>query len=382
MKKVSRNFLWLTLLNKRLLKKISFLVILCSIPFLVIGVNYMASLESGMLKVVLCQEEAEDDLYVSIKDKLYEHGNMLQFIEAEDSKEAELLVRSGQADVAWIFPKDLQGQIETFLSNDFNEEGLIKVLEKEDNVALRMSREILFGELYANISYSLYTQYVTEKLLLEESITDEQLREHYENTNMEGSMFVFSYLDGTEGDITTSYLLFPVRGLLAVVIALCGLAISMYFMQDEEKGVFTWMPLNKSVWGSWLYQLPGLVDVCTIVLIALFFADIFTNWLTELVLMAMYLLMVAGFSDVVRRLCGKPIRLGAIIPMLILVMLALSPIFMGAFDAKPIQILLPSYYYLNAIHNRYYWIWMLVYIVVVFVLDSVLLRFQSRKRLK
>ncbi len=382
MKRVSRILLWLTLLNKRLLKKISFLVILCAIPFLVIGVNYMAGLESGMLRVVLCQEEAEDDLYLSIKDKLHEHGNMLQFIEADSLEEAEQYVQSGQADVAWIFPVDLQDRIETYLSNDFNETGLIKVIEKEDNVALHLSREILFGRLYSTISYSLYTQYVTEELLQEESITDEQLREHYENTNMEGNMFEFRYLDGTEGDVDTSYLLFPVRGLLAIVIATCGLAMGLYFMQDEEKGVFTWIPLNKSVWGSLLYQLPGLVDVSVIVLVALLFSGVFTDWMTELILIVMYMLMVAGFSDIIRRLCGKPVRLGAMIPMLVLVMLALSPIFMGAIDAKPIQILLPPYYYLNALHNQSYRIWMIVYIVVVFVIDGVLLKLQSRKSLK
>lgn len=382
MKKVSRILLWLTLLNKRLLKKISFLVILCAIPFLVIGVNYMAGLESGMLRVVLCQEEAEDDLFLSIKDKLSEHGNMLQFIEADSLEEAEQYVQSGQADVAWVFPADLQEQIDTYLSNDFNETGLIKVIEKEDNVALHLSREILFGRLYATISYSLYTQYVTEELLQGEPITEEQLREHYENTNIEGNMFEFRYLDGTEGDVNTSYLLFPVRGLLAMVIATCGLAMGLYFMQDEEKGIFTWMPLNKSVWGSLLYQLPGLVDVSVIVLVALLFSGVFTDWLTELVLIVMYMLMVAGFSDIMRRLCGKPVRLGAMIPMLVLVMLALSPIFMGTVNAKPIQILLPSYYYLNALHNQSYRIWMIVYIVVVSVIDGVLLKLQSRKSLK
>ncbi len=382
MKKVSRMLLWLTLLNKRLLKKISFLVILCVIPFLVIGVNYMAGLESGMLKVVLCQEETEDDLYLSIKDKLHEHGNMLQFIEADSLEEAEQYVRSGQADVAWIFPTHLQERIETYLSNDFNETGLIRVVEKEDNVALHLSREILFGRLYATISYSLYTQYVTEELLQGENISDEQLREHYENTNMEGNMFEFRYLDGTQGDVDTSYLLFPVRGLLALIIVLCGLAMGLYFMQDEEKGVFTWMPLNKSVWGSLLYQLPGLVDVSVIVLVALLFSGVFMDWLTELVLMIMYLLMVAVFSDIMRRLCRKPVRLGAMIPMLLLVMLALCPIFMGAVNAKPIQILLPPYYYLNALHNRNYWVWMIIYILVAFVIDSILLKLQSRKKLK
>lgn len=384
MKKVSKIFLWLALLNKRMLKKVSFLVLLCCIPLLVVGVNFMAKQESGMLKIVLCREKEEDALAQEIMTSLKTQGNMLQFVEVESTQEARNLVQSGQADAAWIFPKDLQGRIEAYLNGTLEEEGVVIVIEKEDNVALHLSREILFGKLYSAVSYSLYTGYVTGELL-EEEITEEELREHYDETAIEDNMFVYSYLDGEEGETGTSYLLFPIRGLLALLIALCGLAMELYFMQDEDKGLFTWMPLNRSVWGSWLYQLPGLLNVGVIVLVALLVCGVFTNWLTELVLMILYMLMVAGFSDVMRRLCGRPSTLGAVIPMLLLIMLALSPIFMGAVDAKAVQVLLPSYYYLNAIHNRTYWLWMLLYVVAVYLLDLLLLgilgrRVKGRKR--
>lgn len=382
MKNVGKIFLWLTLLNKRLLMKISFLVILCCIPFLVVGVNYMTKQDSGMLKVVIHLEDTEDELATEVIKELKNHENMLQFMETSSVEEAQKLVQNGKADMAWLFPANLQSEIEAFLNNDANEEGIIQIIEKEDNVALHLSREILFGRLYKAVSYTLYTQFVTQELLPGETISEEMLSEHYARTNMDGNMFEFSFLDGEKGDMNTSYLLFPMRGLLAVVIALCGLALGLYFMQDEQKGIFTWMPLNKSVWGSWLYQLPGLLDVGIIVMIALKLAGIFTNWQTELILMVLYLLMVAGFSDVVRRLCGKPVRLGAIIPMLMLIMLALSPIFMGAVNAKPIQVFLPSYYYLNAIHNKSYWLWMLVYIVIVYVTDFLLLKLETVKRIK
>lgn len=379
---MSKIFLWLALLNKRLLRKCSFWVILCSIPFLVIGVNYMAKQESGMLRVVLCSEEAGDELVENIANELKKHGNMLQFLEADSPQEAKNLVQSGKADAAWIFPADLQERIEEYLSNVINEKGIITVIEKEDNVALHLSREILFGRLYPAVSYALYTQYVTQELLEEEKVSEETLLEHYEKTNLEDNMFEFSYLDGEKGDVDTSYLLFPVRGLLALIIVLCGLALGLFFMQDEEKGIFTWMPWNKSVWGSWLYQLPGLFDVGAVVLVALLLAGVFTDWFTELVLMMLYLFMVAGFSDVVRRLCGKPVRLGAMIPVLLLVMLALSPIFMGAVNAKPVQVLLPPYYYLSAIHNESYRIGMMVYIIVVYALDYAVLKWNGRRCLK
>ena len=140
------------------------------------------------------------------------------------------------------------------------------------------------------------------------------------------------------------------------------------------------MPLNRGVLGSWLYQMPGLVDVGVVVLAALFLSGVTVSFLTEILLMFVYLWMVAGFSDLVRRLCGKPVRLGAMIPLLMLVMLAVTPIFMGAPNMKWLQLLLPPYYYINALHNNAYRVGMLVYVVVTFAVNFLILKLQARKR--
>ena len=126
--------------------------------------------------------------------------------------------------------------------------------------------------------------------------------------------------------------------------------------------------------------MPGLVDVGLVVLLALLFSGVATGVLTEIGLMFVYLWMVAGFSDLVRRLCGKQVRLGAMIPLLMLVMLAVTPIFMGAPNMKWIQLLLPPYYYINALHSNGYRVGMLVYVVVIFVVDFLVLKIQARKR--
>ena len=379
MKKISRMFLWLMLFNKRLLKKISFLIILCSIPLLVLGVNLMAKQESGILRVVLYQEDA-DELSEEIVSDILQMESALSFVEVESEEEAIKLVQSNQADAAWIFPEDFEGLMEDCFRQGIWDEPLIRIVEKEDNVMLHLSREVLFGRLYSSISYMVYDHFVRTEVLGGTEISEEELWESYQKTNMDENMFVFSYLDGETADMGTSYMLYPVRGLLALVIVLCGLALGLYFMQDEQNGIFIWMPLNRTVLGSWLYQMPGLVDVGLVVLLALLFSGVATGVLTEIGLMFVYLWMVAGFSDLVRRLCGKQVRLGAMIPLLMLVMLAVTPIFMGAPNMKWIQLLLPPYYYINALHSNGYRVGMLVYVVVIFVVDFLVLKLQARKR--
>lgn len=380
MKKIRRVFLWLMMLNKRLLKKISFLIILCSIPLLVLGVNLMAKQESGILRVILCQEDA-DDLSEKIVSQLLDMKSALSFVEVETEEEAIRLVQANKADAAWIFPEDFEGVMKTYFQEGIWDEPLIRVVEKEDNVMLHLSREVLFGGLYSSITYTVYEQFVRTEVLDGTEVSDEELWESYQKTNMEENMFVFSYLDGETADMGTSYMLYPVRGLLALVIVLCGLALGLYFMQDEQNGIFIRLPLNRTVLGSVLYQMPGLVDVGLVVLLALFFSGVAIGLLTELGLMFVYLWMVAGFSDLVRRLCKKQVRLGALIPMLVLVMLAVTPIFMGAPNVKWLQLLLPPYYYINALHSNAYRIGMLVYVAVIFAVDFVVLKLQERGRL-
>lgn len=379
MKKISKIFLWLLLLNKRMLKKTSFLVILCSIPLLVQGVNLMAEQESGVLKIVLCTESAEDELALEFIESLTQDPGVMQFLYVQTMQEAKQIVQSGQADAAWIFHTNLQDNIDRFTADVFKREPAVTIIAKEDNVALQLAREKLFGILYGNVSYSMYRHYVTEEVLKEETLSDAILWEHYDKTRVEGNIFEMKYLDGETVNQGTSYLTFPVRGLLTLVIMLCGLASGMFYLQDEAKGTFTWLPVHTNVLWSWGYLLPGLLNVGAAAVIALALSGVFMGWGSELFFMLLYIIMVIGFSSVIRRLCGSIVRLGAIIPGLLLVMLAVCPIFMGAPKMRAIQCLLPPFYYLNALHNQLYLYGMLIYIVLIYSIDFVLMHFITKK---
>ncbi len=376
-----RIFLWLALLNKRLLRKISFWVILCCIPLLVMGVKLMSGQDSGLLKVVLCKEAGTDELATQLVAQLMEENTAIYYLEADSVAEAEKLVQSGEADAAWIFPENFEERLNSFLIKGEDKEGVIRIVEKEENVALHLSRELFFGELYDAVSYIVYEHFVTEELLAGEEVSKQELLEHYRWTDNEENMFVFRYLDGEEADVETSYMLFPMRGLLALVIVLCGMSLGLYFLQDEEKGIFTWMPINKTVYGSWVYYLPGLLDVGLVVLLGMLFTGDFQGWLKEILLLIGYLLMVAGFSDVLRRLCIRPVRLAAMIPLMLLTMLAVCPIFLEMADCKWLQLLLPPYYYLAAVHSGTYRWAMVVYIVVIYLVDFIILKIHHKRKL-
>ena len=66
----------------------------------------------------------------------------------------------------------------------------------------------------------------------------------------------------------------------------------------------------------------------------------------------------------IRRICGTVGRLSAVTPVLIVALIAVSPIFFTISGLKPIRMLTPVYYYLTSIHDPIYLLWMLLYAAV------------------
>lgn len=362
-----------------MLKKPGFLAILFLIPFLTAGVNQMAKTDSGIMRIALFQESQEDDYASDVIRNLMEHSEVVQYLPVEDKEEGIELVRDGKADALWIFPENMRERLEDYAQGISQDDGVITVIEKEEQVAVQLTRELLYGELYDTISYALYQSYITERMLADETVPEKQLRDAYKQIDAGDNIFIYSSFDGEAAPAQQSYLLMPVRGIMSVLLVLVGLTFSLYYMQDEKKGCFTWFYAQRTPAFAWLYQLPGLLDVAVVSLAGMVIIESFTDWKRELIFMGLYLFMIMGFCDLLRRLCKRISILGSMIPILMVLMLALCPIFIKVNSMKAIQLLLPPYHYLNAFYNQKYVCYMVVYIAATFVIDRMLHWIENRK---
>lgn len=370
-------FLWYLLLNKRLFKKISFLLILCIVPLLILVMRQAASQDSGMIKIMLCRENPSDELSAEVIQALASSKSVIQYITGTSEEDALDAVKSGSVDAAWIFPDHMQEKIEDFTSQSSSQNPILTIVEREDNVALQLSREKLYGVLYPYISYSIYHNYISQNLAQGMSVMEEELRADYEETRVDGGLFRRTYVNNKEVEETEeagNYLLLPLRGLLSLWLVLCGLAASMYFIQDKESGVFSWVPVRKEMWLAYGYHFIVIGDAGIVMLLALKLSGLFTTLGTELVLLLLMILMSAAFCNFVRILCQKVQRLTVCTPLLILAMLVLCPIFLDVHKFRPVQYLLPPFYYLNALHNPAFLYRSIIYCVILFGLDFLLNR--------
>ncbi len=350
------------LLNKRLFKKCSFWMILCLVPALTAGMRLALREESGVACIAIYQEDPQDDLTAEIVRQLTEEKTLLRYVFCETPEEARALVTGGKADSAWLFPGDLRGLMEQAAAGK-SVEPVVTVIAQEDKVPLVLAREILSSVLYPYYSYEVYRDFVRDDCGLEE-LSDEELLETYNETKMEGDLFRVTLLDGTEWE-DKGYLLAPVRGMLALWLMLCGLAASMYFMQDEQEGVFDRIPLRNRLPMAFGMQAVLLCDGAVVLLAALGTGGLITSWPVEALSLLMFSCCIAALANLLRLLCRTPERLGSAIPILLLIMAVFSPVFVSFNGGRAVKLLLPPYYYLQSIHNsRYLW-GMAAYAVIV-----------------
>lgn len=344
--------LWL--LNKRLFKSYSFLLLLCMVPLLVGGVRLGARENSGVANILLYLPDPEDEAAEKIAFALMEKKHVLYYELCDSEEEGRKAVEGFRADALWIFPENMREALAKAAAEGAGEENyVVRVVQREDDVRMLFTRQILCAELYPAFSYEVYADFVRNECGLADA-SEEELQDAYGRTLVEGSLFQMEYLDGRPAEEDGNYLLAPVRGILALWLVLCGLAGAMYDMRDEQRGVFSQLSPGRRLLWAFGVQAVVLFDSAAVMLAALKLSGIFTAWDRELPAALLFACCVLLFCSLVRLLCPRLEWLGGSIPLLLIGMLILCPVFLDVNGFRAVQYLLPPYYYLKSIHSDYY----------------------------
>lgn len=353
------------LLNKRLFKKYSFLLILCMVPLLVAGMRLAAGEESGIVRVALCLRNPEDELSSRIVRNFMDNRGILRYVSCDSEEEARTMVAACEVNAAWIFPENMEESLRQAASHGMVEP-VVTVVERENKITLVFTREILCSAIFPYFSYLVYEDFVRDDLGMTE-LSDEELRRTYEETLMEGNLFQMAYLNGEMED-EDNYLLTPLRGMLALWFVLCGLASSMYYVQDQQRGTFAKIPNRNHIWMAFGMSAVLLSDAVAALLIACRLAGVFTTWPREILSALLFAGSTLVFSNLVRLSCRTMERMGSCIPVLLIGMLVLCPVFFNLNQFRVLQYLLPPYYYLKSIHSNFYLYGMAIYTLIGMVL--------------
>ena len=355
MKTLQKIALWAWLLTKRLYRKLTFVIILLLIPVLVLSYTRIAATEdSGMFRIVLAQTEP-DPLGEQLMLRIQNSSQLLKIDICATAEEAREQVALGKADAAWIFREDLQTRIETFVAQPQRSNAFVTVVQREENTMLLLTREKLTGSVYPYLSKVVYLSAVRSQSPELTHISDEQLLQQYDATDILEDLFRFD--ESTAPEQQSHYLLTPLRGLLGVTVVLSALAAAMYYVRDCENGTFGWVTIRKRPFVELGCQMVAVTQVTLVATVCLWLGGLGVGFGRELLIALLYTLCCSAFAMLLRQILGSVRFLGTALPVLIVAMIALCPVFVDLGKLRQWQYLLPPTYYVNAAHNlRYLWL--------------------------
>lgn len=405
MKKISQVALWMLLLNKRILKQPLFLILIAMVPCLVFGVGRLSQESSSLITAAVAPLSGDDEVSRELIRSLVDGStSAVRYISFSDKDAMLDAVSSGQARIGFLLPEDLNALFEAYgnqktknlsegalvmlgalLGSDSASEEMqrhaIQSYAATNDVISKVTREQLFGKLYPSLEKAVLKTWLKIHPEVGTMTDDERdlfVEETLSSYAEDYDFFDLEYLDGTsvEDDEIDRFIASPMRGLLAVLLMLTGLAAILYLTEDCRLGRFVWIPSHLHPAFHYLYLLIPIADVALALLAALCVGGSFTRASMEVPALILFVLQTAGFSNLLRILLRRKDFMASSIPILICACLFLTPVFVDLAILEPVQMLLPPYLYLKAIHKNLPLWYMAVYAAVTcaasLLLDRVL----------
>ena len=350
---------WCLLFLKRLYHKPVFLVLLLLIPLLTFGYSSLSREDSGILTVAVAQQDLGDALATRLIADLCQSSQLIRFDLCESPDQARELVTYGKADSAWIFDADLENRIAAFVAKPERRNAFVEVIEREESMFLTLTREKLSGFVFTYLSPEFYLQYVRNNLPQLSDKTDAELMAHYDAVSLSDDLFTYAARESAPKE--QNYLLTPVRGLLAIVTMLCGMAAAMFYVEDSRQGLFSRIPMKNLPAMELLCQLIAVGNVALVATVAMLISGLGAELLRELLLLLLFVPCVSLFSMVLRRVLRGTIALGVAAPLIAIVTLCACPVFLDLAQFRTFSFILPATYAIRGAYDPIHLIYMLCY---------------------
>ena len=319
-----------------------------------------------------------DESSVALKNELYlgeskSDTTNVSYIEYSSSDLLRGDVAAGKVAEGWIVPENLDGLVEAIAENQIPDDK-IQIVIRESGLSHLLGKEIACSKVYPSVAKKVFMNYMAafyDGDMSEEKVI--QLEKTYNSFGLTKSLFQMSYFEEAAGE-NASIILMPLRGILALWLMLCGLATSMYYLEDERNGLFLWWRTPVTVARDIGYYATALAAPTVVVVLSLIYSGSFTTFSREIPALLIYELAVILFSMALREIFGSIKNLGVITPVLLIVSAILSPVFIDIKEARAIEKCCPVFHYLSSIHDFYYIKTLLIYAVFLWCLVVLLLK--------
>lgn len=373
---MKRIFTMAFLIQKRLLKKPSFLIILLLIPIVVFSISKLSEKDTSIFKAAIYSGKDQGEAKASVLSRISAYEDVLEYKFCNSPEEAKDAVINGSVDCAWIFPDDFYSTVREYAENPSTDIKFVSVYVREETVPTRLSGELLFGSVFPEISKEIYLDYLNNKLDLKDTVSNEEMMDVFNSIETSKDIIVFTDIDGNEIK-KSNFLVSPIRGILSIFIMISALASAMYYVKDADKGAFAIMPQRRRLFLLFASVFFGALDCAALSFVSLMFTSLFTSFLVEIFHMLLLILTVSAFSSFFALLLGKPERIGVFITFISVAAFVFCPVFFN-FRLPFVSDILPQYYYLKLIGGRNVIIELLLFIM--YLILTILLFYADKRK--
>lgn len=357
---MKKYLLWFRLIVKRQLNYIFLPVLLAALPVCAFIVSKIPQMQQNSVPRIGIYARGNDRLSLMSADALVSTDNdcVIYYI-ADSEEELRQDIINKTADCGYIFTENLTDKI---MSGNFKNS--IILLEAPSSVMQSLSNEMVFFAVFRNFGKDIALDYIdrTDSFSNVKESAKLYVNERFDYyLNGPATFHVeFKTLDASadaskNGSIeyNAETNLFPLRGILAVIIFAAGLFGSVQWLTDRDNGVFITLPFSFAVSSRIMYPFISSLLFAISSVVTLIAAGQFTGAVSEISSMLVYLLIITSFSAILSCIIKSVRFFAAIIPAFLLCTLICCPIFFDLSMYMPfidvIRRLMPPFYYLISV---------------------------------
>lgn len=358
---MKQGMVWLLMLLKRQLKKVSLYVILLGMAgstFFIrhVAVNFAVNISIGVMNEGPEEadgQESRRDTVQKLLELMLRHKGLVKFVKYNSEEELRQDVRTSDIYAGYIFSQDFEKSIE---SDEL--ENIVKVISTEDSIVSKITNELVFSFVmqeytYARLFYdTCETGYFDE---FDEEQIAEDLRKFYEENRTNGSTFSVAYSGVKEqsGQMEMDvfdYISPVIHGIIGVLIFLSGLCGTLILYRDKESGTFARFTVSETIAVSFVeilipVFLTGIAGMACLIFSGLYQGNMMEQWGH----MFFYLVLVSVYCLLLNGIIRNRIVFQAAIPVFLMASLLFCHVFINLNTIVPqfkyISLLLPPYYF-------------------------------------
>lgn len=362
---------------KRLIKNPAFISILIIMPLLITMFNKVNLKDEKSILVGVHYEK--DELSKIICENLKAKEGYIKFLIYDNKDEMTNEVQAKKLECAYIFPSDFKERLD-----DYKIKKIITCIEAPSTILSSISDEVVFSEIIREYGKNIAVNFAKEKNILvgngENNI--DSISKNYERFNTPENTFSidYKYINENETDSTKTTdktMTYVIHGIVSVLILISSLLGAVKWFGDEKRGLYSSFNSKEKIIIGFISILVPTMLMALSGIITIYLSGSYSYISREIISMILYILLVTGFSYLIKLLVKSGTDICAMLPVIIIGTLIFCPVFIDASIFIPfvswVNKLFPAFYYLEGISRGINGFIVMIILSVILIFSDIII---------